>query len=130
MSIEFASLGAKHVILLDMNADGLKTAASDVRRAAANGCEVHTFAGDLSTRDEATKVMARVLEDVGPVTILINNAGIVTGKNFLECDDRLMELTMRVNAEAHFWTTKAVSLLSHALVLRVVSMLTSGQPRQ
>ena len=75
MALEFASLGAAHIVLLDMNADGLKAAAADVRGAAAEGCEVHTFAADLSTREEATKVMARVLKDVGPVTILINNAG-------------------------------------------------------
>jgi hypothetical protein len=34
--------------------------------------------------------------------------GVVTGKKFNECPDHLMELSMRVNAEAHFWTTQAV----------------------
>lgn len=44
---------------------------------------------------------------VGDVSILINNAGIVTGKSLLDAPDGLMELTMKVNAMAHFWTLKA-----------------------
>ena len=44
----------------------------------------------------------------GPCTILINNAGIVTGKKLLEGSDEMQELTMAVNATAHFWTAKAV----------------------
>jgi len=41
------------------------------------------------------------------VTVLINNAGIVTGRPLLESPDHLIELTMKVNAMAHFWTIKA-----------------------
>ena len=43
---------------------------------------------------------------VGDVTILINNAGIVTGKKFRECSDALMQKTMEVNAMAHFWVKR------------------------
>ena len=38
----------------------------------------------------------------------MNSIGIVTGKKLLDCPDNLMELTMKVNTNAHFWTTKAV----------------------
>ena len=40
--------------------------------------------------------------------MLINNAGIVTGKKFLEGSDKMQALTMDVNATAHFWTVKSV----------------------
>lgn len=40
---------------------------------------------------------------VGKVDILINNAGVVTGKSFLECDDEDIIKTMDVNTMAHFW---------------------------
>lgn len=43
--------------------------------------------------------------EVGDVSILINNAGIVTGKKFIDSPDELLEKTMAVNAVAHFWVS-------------------------
>merc|ERR1719454_1711646 len=40
------------------------------------------------------------------VSILVNNAGVVTGRSFLDCQDKLINLTMDVNTTAHFWTLK------------------------
>jgi all-trans-retinol dehydrogenase (NAD+) len=37
------------------------------------------------------------------VNILINNAGIVTGRKFLESSDTAIEKTFQVNTLAHFW---------------------------
>ena len=39
--------------------------------------------------------------------IVINNAGVVSGRAFCEQDDRQIELTMAVNAMAPMWVTKA-----------------------
>jgi len=44
-----------------------------------------------------------VKTEVGGVDILINNAGVVTGRKILDCSDALMKKTMDVNAVAHFW---------------------------
>ena len=52
--------------------------------------------------------MKHVAEDVGAATVLVNNAGIVTGRPLRDAPDALMDLTMRVNAMAHWWTVKAV----------------------
>jgi len=40
------------------------------------------------------------------VTVLVQNAGIVSGKPFLEGEDAYSLRTMEVNAMAHFWTIK------------------------
>ncbi len=45
----------------------------------------------------------KVKREVGDITILINNAGIVTGKKFMESPDSLIEKSMEVNSLAHFW---------------------------
>lgn len=45
----------------------------------------------------------KVKNEIGDVTILINNAGIVSGKKFMETPDALIEKTLRVNAMSHFW---------------------------
>ena len=35
--------------------------------------------------------------------IIVNNAGIVTGKKFLDSADNLIEKTFAVNTTSHFW---------------------------
>lgn len=53
----------------------------------------------------------KVKEEVGNVTILINNAGVVTGKPFLNTPDHMVERSFLINALSHFW----VSLHSFSL---------------
>lgn len=42
----------------------------------------------------------------GPVTMLINNAGIVSGKTTLELSDSMIEKTMQVNTISHLYTIR------------------------
>ncbi|KAI8125711.1 Short-chain dehydrogenase/reductase family 16C member 6 [Lucilia cuprina] len=41
------------------------------------------------------------------VSLLINNAGVVSGLHLLDTPDHLIERSFNVNVMAHFWTTKA-----------------------
>ena len=41
------------------------------------------------------------------VSILVNNAGIVSGKPLLETEDSKIAKTFQVNVLAHFWTVKS-----------------------
>lgn len=45
--------------------------------------------------------------NVFKVTILINNAGVVSGRLLLDTPDDLIKRTFDVNVMAHFWTAKA-----------------------
>jgi all-trans-retinol dehydrogenase (NAD+) len=103
MAHRFAKLGCK-LVLWDVNGDGNEQTAAEVREF---GATAYTFVCDISKRDDVYKAADEVKAKVGDVDILINNAGIVTGKKLLECPDALMQKTMDVNANAHFWTTKA-----------------------
>lgn len=47
----------------------------------------------------------QVKREAGDVSILVNNAGIVTGKKFMEAPDSLIEKTVEVNTMAHFWVS-------------------------
>ena len=44
-----------------------------------------------------------VRNDVGDVSILVNNAGVVAGKPLVDLPDELVEKTFSVNLLAHFW---------------------------
>ncbi|NWU40503.1 RDHE2 dehydrogenase, partial [Hylia prasina] len=104
LAIKFASLGAT-VVLWDINQEGLN---GTVRQARENGAgRVHSYICDCSKRQDIYRVADQVKKEVGDVSILINNAGIVIGKRFLDSPDSLLEKTMTVNTVAHFWTYKA-----------------------
>ncbi|XP_066576034.1 epidermal retinol dehydrogenase 2 isoform X2 [Amia ocellicauda] len=104
MAVEFAKLGST-LVLWDINQEGSK---ETVRLVKENGASrVHSYLCDCSNKAEVYRVADQVKREVGDVSILINNAGIVTGKKFIESPDNLLEKTMEVNSMAHFWTYKA-----------------------
>lgn len=51
-------------------------------------------------------------EEVGDVTILVNNAGVVTGKPFLDIPDHMVERSFLVNAISHFWVSLSFVFIS------------------
>ncbi|NXF11520.1 RDHE2 dehydrogenase, partial [Smithornis capensis] len=104
LSLKFASLGAT-VVLWDINEEGLKETARLAKENEA--ARVHWYICDCSKRQDVYRVADQVKKEVGDVTILVNNAGIVTGKKFMDSPDSLVEKTMEVNIMAHFWTYKA-----------------------
>lgn len=100
MALGALSRGAK-VTLLDRDEEGLRK----VREVMGGGTAA--YAADLADRTRVKAVAAEILRQRGPVDILINNAGIVTGKPLLEASDEAIERTFQVNALALFWMTRA-----------------------
>ncbi|XP_033838876.1 epidermal retinol dehydrogenase 2-like [Periophthalmus magnuspinnatus] len=104
MAQEFASHQTV-LVLWDINQDGLKQTAALAQE---NGAvRVHSYVCDCSSKNDVYGVADQVKREVGDVSILVNNAGIVTGKKFMDAPDSLIEKTMEVNVMAHFWTYKA-----------------------
>jgi all-trans-retinol dehydrogenase (NAD+) len=99
-----AARGAR-VTLLDQDEAGLRAARAEI---AAEGGDAAGFSVDLCDRAALQATAALVLAARGPVDILINNAGVVTGKPLLECSDAAIERTFQVNALALFWTVRAL----------------------
>lgn len=103
MALRLAAKGA-HVILWDIHETNLLNVEREIRSA---GGRVSTYVCNLADRDAIQRTAGLVRKDAGGVDILINNAGVVSGKNFLECTDAQIDLTVRVNILAVMWTTKA-----------------------
>ncbi len=89
------------LVLWDLDGLGLERVAREVE---AEGSRAETALVDVSRRQEVYDA-ARVLRQ--PIDILINNAGVVSGKSFLEIPDEKIERTFAVNTLALFWTVKA-----------------------
>ncbi|KAF3822542.1 hypothetical protein GH733_007916, partial [Mirounga leonina] len=65
--------------------------------------QVFTYTCDVGKRENVYLTAERVRKEVGEVSVLVNNAGVVSGHHLLECPDELIERTMMVNCHAHFW---------------------------
>ncbi len=104
MALTMAKRGAV-VVLWDINQDKLDRTVEELNGVGAH--PAHGFVCDIASRKDVYEVAAQVQEKVGPVDILINNAGIVSGQSLLEIEDEKIEATFGVNTLALFWTAKA-----------------------
>ncbi|OAA67193.1 short chain dehydrogenase reductase [Niveomyces insectorum RCEF 264] len=62
---------------------------------------------DVSDKAQVAKVAAAIERDLGPPTVLINNAAIVVGKSLLDMDLADVDTSLMTNLVAHFYTLKA-----------------------
>ncbi|XP_060627658.1 epidermal retinol dehydrogenase 2-like [Anolis sagrei] len=104
LAIQFARLGSI-LVLWDIDEEGNNETGE---LAKANGAlAVCAYRCDVGKREEIYAVAEQVRREVGDVDILINNAGILKGKTFLDLSDSDLEETLDVNTASHFWTCKA-----------------------
>ncbi|RMX80691.1 hypothetical protein D0869_07364 [Hortaea werneckii] len=61
---------------------------------------------DVGKRTDAEKAKGQIEKDLGPVTILINNAGIVNGKPLLQLSDEDIQRNFNINLLSHFHTLR------------------------
>lgn len=64
------------------------------------------FNCDVSSKESVDNAGKIARQAFGPVTVLINNAGIVSGKTILENSDFMMKKTIEVNTLAHLYTIR------------------------
>src|SRR6478735_9361536 len=88
------------VVIWDVDA-GRGAAVRDEIRAAGGSAEAQAV--DV-TDNQAVKTAAEV---AGPVDIVVNNAGVVSGRRLLEAADQDIERTMQVNVLSLYWVTRA-----------------------
>jgi len=95
--------GAK-IVCVDVNSEANAETVNNINHQSGSAV---AFKCDLSKEADVIALEESVKASVGDVSILINNAGVVTGTEFLRSPSKMNRLTMAVNTESHFWTTKA-----------------------
>src|ERR1700733_1005386 len=83
----YAREGAQ-VTLLDLNEAAAAEAAQEIRR---SGGQAESFALDVTRREDWVAVAKRIAEQVGEVTILVNNAGIARRNGMLGAADAVIK---------------------------------------
>ncbi|MCC5953102.1 MAG: SDR family oxidoreductase [Acidimicrobiia bacterium] len=103
MALRMASRGAT-VVAWDLDEEALAALVDDIER---TGGRAHGEVVNVADADAVADAALRVHADVGAPTVLVNNAGVVSGRPLLELADADIRRTFEVNALALYWTTRA-----------------------
>ncbi|CAN8183985.1 unnamed protein product [Coccothraustes coccothraustes] len=104
VALKLAPLGVT-LVLWDIDDEGNKETSRLAQQNGAN--RVFVYHCDCSRREDVYEQADKVRKEVGDVTILINNAGILIGKKFCDLTDEDFEKTFRINFFSQVWTCKA-----------------------
>jgi 2-hydroxycyclohexanecarboxyl-CoA dehydrogenase len=99
-----AERGTK-VALFDIQQDHLDR---EVERLRAGGADVAGYRVDVSSRQQIDDAVAAVREELGPILILVNSAGIEQFGKFSSIDDELWDRVMAINLRGPFMCSQAV----------------------
>ncbi|TYZ14326.1 3-ketoacyl-ACP reductase [Hymenobacter lutimineralis] len=104
VALALAQEGA-HVALLARTETDLQAVAEEIRRL---GGKVALTAADVADRAAVEAAVQQLTAELGPIDILINNAGIGTFAKFLDMDPAEWEHIIQVNLLGTYYVTRAV----------------------
>ncbi|XP_021933049.1 17-beta-hydroxysteroid dehydrogenase 13-like isoform X2 [Zootermopsis nevadensis] len=100
---QYASLGAI-VVCWDINQEQNDETVQELRKI---GCKAYGYKCDVADRDSVLALALKVKEEVGDVTILVNNAGIMPCHPLLQHNHQEIRKIFDINVLAHFWMLEA-----------------------
>jgi 3-oxoacyl-[acyl-carrier protein] reductase len=103
---ELGAAGAEVVVNYASAADRADQVCADVR---AQGGTAHAIAGDVSTPEGAAGLVAQVESEVGPIAILVCNAGITRDNLIMKLSDDDWRAVIDTNLGGAFFTCRAVA---------------------
>ena len=89
----------------DLNVEGAQETAKQVE---AKGVKAAAFKVDTSCAEDIAKAIVQTREQLGAVTILVNNAAISPFKKFMDIDEAAWDQTMAINLKGPFLCCQAV----------------------
>ncbi len=93
------------VAILDLNDTAAKQVAEEIHAA---GHRASAFGEvDISSRGQVEAAMERVRAELGPILVLVNNAGLTGFKKFLHITDEVWRRTLAVNLDGTFYCCQA-----------------------
>lgn len=110
-----AGNGIGRLVSIKLASQGVKVTVSDIDISAAeetvaliteNGDEAIAIQCDITKAEDIQHAAVEARRAFGPVEILINNAGIVSGKKILDANERDIRLTYDVNTISHALTVR------------------------
>jgi len=109
--------GIGRAICLQLARDGAAVSVWDLNEAGANetvamitgaGGRAIACVGDAALADVIADSVARTHSELGPVTILVNNAGITDFRRFEDITEELLDRVLRINIKGPYLCTQAI----------------------
>lgn len=101
---QFADEGMA-VGVLDLKLDAAQKVVDEIT---AKGGKAMALAADVSDREQVEAAVAKLRAEFGPVTVLVNNAGVASWIPFEDIDDALWDRFMAINLRGPFIVTQTV----------------------
>ncbi|XP_017139903.1 estradiol 17-beta-dehydrogenase 11 [Drosophila miranda] len=101
IALELAGKGC-HIAVVDINLPGAENTVKQIQEKAKVRAKAYKV--DVSNYLELVELNSQVAGDLGPVTVLINNAGILLHRKSLDPEPSDVQQMINVNLAAHFWT--------------------------
>src|SRR5882757_5620750 len=117
----YASEGAR-LVVLDINGEAAAETAKEIRDA---GGKAESFSLDVTQRDDCIAMAKQVADKVGPVSILVNNAGIARRNGMLGASEAVIkdwEDVIAINLTGVFNVTHAFLAPLRAVQGRIVNI--------
>ncbi|MEP6017583.1 MAG: SDR family oxidoreductase [Paracoccaceae bacterium] len=104
------------VILSDINADGVAAAAEKLGGSA--------ITCDMGERDQIDAMFAKIAADHGPISALVNNAGVAMPGDFLTYDVDTFQKVIDINLRSVFIATQLAArvMVEHKIAGAIVNM--------
>ncbi|XP_030238648.1 epidermal retinol dehydrogenase 2, partial [Drosophila navojoa] len=103
IALELAKQGC-HIAIADINLEGAEETVRQITEA--YPVRSRAYKVDAASYSELSELKSNILRDLGPVTILINNAAILLLDNPMDPDPKDIQRIVDVNFTSHFWTKK------------------------
>ena len=97
MGLSLLEKGLDTLVIWDMNEKLLEETAKEFTNL---GFKIMPYVVNVMNTEQVISAAARVKEALGTIDILINNAGIIVGKHFVEHTHQDIDNTMAINANA------------------------------
>ncbi|MFV0146397.1 SDR family NAD(P)-dependent oxidoreductase [Empedobacter falsenii] len=110
MSRKVLEKGAQELVMLDYNLAGINQVKEEFSHF---NIPISAYQVDLSNQEELLSTIEKIKNDNKSIDVLINNAGIVVGKNYIDHTLEEINRTMTVNVNA-------VMVLTHAFLPEMV----------
>jgi all-trans-retinol dehydrogenase (NAD+) len=104
MAQKLAALGGR-ISIWDIHQENLDKVVAEINATARE--PARGFRCDVSQRENVYRTAEETRAAAGALDVLINNAGVVSGRALLDIPDEKIEATFAINTFSLFWTAKA-----------------------
>ncbi|XP_017002992.2 estradiol 17-beta-dehydrogenase 11 [Drosophila takahashii] len=101
ISLELAKKGC-HIAAVDINLSGAESTCKKIQEI--YNVRARAYKANVTNHGELVELNTKVVGDLGPVTVLVNNAGVMLHRNLLNPEPSDVQLMIDVNLTSHFWT--------------------------